>query len=273
MPLEIPEVVIGRLPIYYRLLERIQREGRAVVSSQELGDALGVTPAQIRKDLSYFGRFGKQGRGYSVSRLAEELKLILGLDSRWRVAVVGLGRLGRAISSYPGFDQQGFDIVARFDSDPAIIGTELDGQTIRDVANLEHDLRRDRIDIGIVAVPAEAAQEVVDALVAAGDDSTVRTRSYTGKPARSLRNARTDEWEAKANEIQDFPMQAGVSAREGVMDYMGRGDRFDPNRTFLPAGQGAGLIHEVKPAAEVFADIVREAEETLRELTQISTTA
>ncbi|MCH8064369.1 MAG: nitronate monooxygenase [Chloroflexi bacterium] len=125
-----------------------------------------------------------------------------------------------------------------------------------------------------IATPeAQAADGYREALVAAGDDSTVRTRSYTGKPARSIRNARTDEWEAKANEIQDFPMQAGVSAREGVMDYMGRGDRFDPNRTFLPAGQGAGLIHEVKPAAEVFADIVREAEETLRELTQISTTA
>ncbi len=168
MPLEIPEVVISRLPVYYRLLARIKREGRTVVSSQELGDALSVTPAQIRKDLSYFGRFGKQGRGYSVSRLAEELKLILGLDSRWRVAVVGLGRLGRAISSYPGFDQQGFDIVARYDSDPAIVGSELDGQMILDVANLEADLRRDPVEIGIVAVPADAAQEVVNALVAAG---------------------------------------------------------------------------------------------------------
>ncbi len=125
-----------------------------------------------------------------------------------------------------------------------------------------------------IATPeAQAAKGYREALVAARDDSTVRTRSYTGKPARSIRNERTDEWEAKADEIQDFPMQAGVSGREGVMDYMGRGDHFDPNRTFLPAGQGAGMIHEVKPAAEVFADIVREAEETLRELTQISTPA
>ncbi|MCH8026078.1 MAG: nitronate monooxygenase [Chloroflexi bacterium] len=125
-----------------------------------------------------------------------------------------------------------------------------------------------------IATPeAQAADGYREALVAARDDSTVRTRSYTGKPARSIRNERTDEWEAKANEIQDFPMQAGVSGREGVMDYMGRGDHFDPDRTFLPAGQGAGMIHEVKPAAEVFADIVREAEETLRELTQISAPA
>ena len=125
-----------------------------------------------------------------------------------------------------------------------------------------------------IATPeAQAAAGYREALVAARDDSTVRTRSYTGKPARSIRNERTDEWEAKADEIQEFPMQAGISGREGVMDYMGRGDRFIENRMFLPAGQGAGLIHEIKPAAEVFADIVREAEETLRELTQISTPA
>ena len=97
MPLEIPEVVIDRLPVYYRLLSRLAAEGRAVVSSQDLGEELGVTPAQIRKDLSYFGRFGKQGRGYSVTRLTEELRVILGLDARWSVVVVGIGRLGRAI--------------------------------------------------------------------------------------------------------------------------------------------------------------------------------
>ena len=125
-----------------------------------------------------------------------------------------------------------------------------------------------------IATPeAQAVDGYREALIAARDDSTVRTRSYTGKPTRAIRNERTDEWEAKANEIQDFPMQAGISGREGVMDYMGRGTPFDPKRTFLPAGQGAGMIHEIKPAAEVFADIVREAEETLRELTQASTPA
>ena len=125
-----------------------------------------------------------------------------------------------------------------------------------------------------IATPeAQAAAGYREALVAARDDSTVRTRSFTGKPARSIRNERTDEWEAKIDEIQQFPIQAGISGREGVMDYMGRGDRFIENRMFLPAGQGAGLIHEIKPAAEVFADIVREAEETLRELTHASTPA
>ena len=125
-----------------------------------------------------------------------------------------------------------------------------------------------------IATPeAQAAMGYRKAIVSAKDDSTVRSRSYTGKPARAIRTQRTDEWEAKADEIQAFPMQAGVSAREGVMDYMGRGDHFDPNRTFMPAGQGAGLIHEMKPAAEVFADIVREAEETIRDLTKLLTPA
>lgn len=118
-----------------------------------------------------------------------------------------------------------------------------------------------------IATPeAQAADGYRKAIVSARDDSTVRTRSYTGKPARAIRNARTDEWEAKRDEIQAFPMQAGISAQEGVMDYMGLGDRFDPNRTFLPSGQGAGLIDQILPAAEVFDEIVREAEETLHAL-------
>ena len=168
MPLEIPEVVINRLPVYYRLLARIQREGRSVVSSQELGDELGVTPAQIRKDLSYFGRFGKQGRGYAVERLTDELRQILGLEQRWKMVLVGSGRLGRAIASYRGFEPQGFDMVAVYDADAAVIGSLVDGRTVRDVRQMEVDLRRDPPEIGIVAVPAEHAQEVIDTLVRAG---------------------------------------------------------------------------------------------------------
>ncbi len=167
MPLEIPDVVIDRLPLYYRLLARLEAEGRPVISSQELGDELGVTPAQIRKDLSYFGRFGKQGRGYSVHRLANELRQILGLDTRWRVVVIGIGRLGRAIASYPGFEGQGFDIITLYDASPDLIGTSIEGKPVRDVSDLESDLRRDPIDIGIVAVPGEVAQPVVDILVGA----------------------------------------------------------------------------------------------------------
>ncbi len=125
-----------------------------------------------------------------------------------------------------------------------------------------------------IATPeAQAAQGYRKAIVSAKDDSTVRSRSYTGKPARAIRTKRTEEWEAKADEIQEFPMQAVISSQEGVMDYMGRGDHFDPNRTFMPAGQGAGLIHEMKPAGEVFADIVSEAEETIQELAKLLTPA
>ena len=122
----------------------------------------------------------------------------------------------------------------------------------------------------IASPESQAAAGYRKAIVAARDDSTVRTRSFTGKPARAIRNQRTDEWEAKASEIQPFPAQAGISAREGVMDYMGRTDRFDPSRTFLPTGQAAGLIDEVKPTAEIFEDIVQEAEAIIRALFQPS---
>jgi redox-sensing transcriptional repressor len=168
MPLEIPEVVISRLPVYYRLLTRIQAEGRTVISSQELGDALGVTPAQIRKDLSYFGRFGKQGRGYSVQRLTEELRKILGLERRWKMVLVGVGRLGRAIASYHGFEPQGFDVIALYDADQSVVGSEVSGHIVRDAALLESEVRANTPEIGVVAVPAEYAQTVIDTLVRGG---------------------------------------------------------------------------------------------------------
>ena len=167
MPLEIPEVVIDRLPVYYRWLRQMQDSGMSTVSSQELGDALDVTPAQIRKDFSYFGRFGKQGRGYSVERLVEELRLILGLNRRWRMVLVGMGRLGRAISSYRGFEPQGFDIVCAYDASRKMIGSVVDGLEVRDVRQMESDLRADPVDIGIVAVPGAEAQEVIDTLARA----------------------------------------------------------------------------------------------------------
>lgn len=165
---EIPEVVIGRLPVYVRALALIAAEGRDVVSSQELGQELGVTPAQIRKDLSYFGRFGKQGRGYDVQQLLAQLRAILGLDRQWRLAIVGIGRLGQAILGYAGFRPQGFRVVKAFDSDPARIGQLADSVMIEDVADLERSLQRDSVDIGIVAVPAHTAQQVIDVLIRSG---------------------------------------------------------------------------------------------------------
>lgn len=168
MTLEIPEVVINRLPVYARALSDLAMAGTSVVSSQALGEMLDVTPAQIRKDLSYFGRFGKQGRGYHVPTLLATLRSILGIDRTWRVALVGVGRLGQAIAEYNGFGPQGFHVVAIFDSDPKAIGQVLAGVTVRASETLEDYLRAEPVDIGIVAVPAFAAQEVVDRLVDGG---------------------------------------------------------------------------------------------------------
>lgn len=182
MPIEIPEVVIERLPVYARALDEMMARGREVVSSQELGTQLGVTPAQIRKDLSYFGRFGKQGRGYNVRRLMEELRQILGLEREWSLALVGVGRLGEAILSYGGFYPQGFHIVEAFDSSPSMIGRQVGEITVKNVAELAATLQRRHIDIGIVAVPAEYAQQVIDTLVSSGVRSIL---NYAPIAARS----------------------------------------------------------------------------------------
>jgi redox-sensing transcriptional repressor len=138
------------------------------VSSQQLGDQLQVTPAQIRKDLSYFGRFGKQGRGYSVHDLVERLRQILGVNSYWNVAVVGVGRLGRAILNYPGFNPDGFHLVAAFDLSPEVIGQEVGGLVVRPLEELEQVAVEKAVSIAIVAVPVSETQEVVDRLVAYG---------------------------------------------------------------------------------------------------------
>jgi redox-sensing transcriptional repressor len=168
MSLEIPEVVINRLPVYARALTELASRGETVVSSQALGELLDVTPAQIRKDLSYFGRFGKQGRGYNVNSLLSKLREILGIDRQWRLIVVGVGRLGQAIAEYGGFGPQGFEIVAAFDASDAIVGREIGGVNVKPIDEMERFLRDSRVDIGIVAVPATDAQRVVDRLVALG---------------------------------------------------------------------------------------------------------
>lgn len=164
----IPEVVILRLPLYVRVLSQLQEDGAEVVSSQELGDRLGVTPAQIRKDLSYFGRFGKQGRGYNVGFLVGELREVLGLDREWNTAVVGVGRLGRAVINYPGFAPEGFKLLAAFDADPTQVGGQVGGLTVLAIADLERVVKEEKIHIGIVAVPALQAQDVIDSLVRCG---------------------------------------------------------------------------------------------------------
>ena len=164
----VPEVVVMRLPQYVRVLSTLEGEGIEVVSSQQLGTRLQVTPAQIRKDLSYFGRFGKQGRGYSVKNLLKELREILGLARHWNVAVVGVGRLGRAILSYPGFAPEGFRVVAAFDADLSQVGKQVGGVGVHPMEELDRLVPELDISIGVVAVPGTYAQEVIDRLVECG---------------------------------------------------------------------------------------------------------
>ena len=164
----VPEVVILRLPLYVRALTQLMEEGSNVVSSQQLGSYLQMTPAQIRKDLSYFGRFGKQGRGYRVKFLLSELREILGLTQQWTAVLVGVGRLGLAIINYPGFAPEGFEIVAALDSDPAQVGRRIGPLLVRHMDQLGETVRSNNVSIGIVAVPSGEAQSVVDQLIEGG---------------------------------------------------------------------------------------------------------
>ena len=168
MQTDIPAVVVDRLPHYLRELRILRDDGTEVVSSRELGLALGATPAQIRKDLSYFGRFGKQGRGYDVPALLDDLTRILGLERAWPVILVGVGRLGRAIITYPGLSPEGFHIHAAFDANPAFVGASVDSIEVRPASEMEAYIRRERIPIAILATPGDVAQAVTDRLVEAG---------------------------------------------------------------------------------------------------------
>ncbi len=171
---DVPEVVIQRLPLYVRVLTQFSSAGEEVISSEQLGTRLQMTPAQIRKDLSYFGRFGKQGRGYDIALLESKLRSILGLDRTWNAAVIGMGRLGRAVVSYPGFAPEGFIVSAAFDASDEIVGKTISGFEVHSISELKKFVDELDIKIGIVAVPIDHAQEVIDALVAAGIKSILK---------------------------------------------------------------------------------------------------
>ncbi|HAX26003.1 MAG TPA: redox-sensing transcriptional repressor Rex [Thermomicrobiales bacterium] len=165
----IPDIVIRRLPIYVRTLRLIASEGIPTVSSDDLARLIGVTAAQIRRDLSYFGRFGKQGKGYNVATLVATIEHILHLDQQWDVALVGFGHLGQALAAYRGFGATTFEIVAIFDRSPAKVGqTSEDGVPVLTADEITRVVRERDIRMGIIAVPASAGQEVADALVAGG---------------------------------------------------------------------------------------------------------
>jgi redox-sensing transcriptional repressor len=163
-----PDVVIRRLPLYARSLRYLLDEGKTSVSSQELGERINVTAAQIRKDLSYFGEFGKQGIGYDVERLLGQIEDILGLTHEWPVALIGIGPLGQAIARYEGFRQQGIRIAALFDSSPEKIGIDVNSMRVHPFERIKEIVGEQGIRMAIIAVPAGHAQEVADQLVAAG---------------------------------------------------------------------------------------------------------
>jgi redox-sensing transcriptional repressor len=159
---------IRRLSLYFRVLEELAREGEATASSEILASRTGTTAAQVRKDLSQFGSFGKRGLGYEVEPLMKELRDLLGLSRKWKVALVGAGRLGAALIEYPHFRDHGFEFVAAFDADPAKVGRRLHSLTIQSPDDLAGTLASTGAEIAILTVPATAAQEVADAVVAAG---------------------------------------------------------------------------------------------------------
>ena len=164
----IPDIVVKRLPVYLQALNQLLREGREVVSSAELGHLVDVSAAQIRKDLSYFGGFGKQGSGYNVISLNDNLRAILHLNQIWPVVIVGVGNLGQALLRYQGFARKGFEIVLACDNNPDLIGTSISGRKISDVRNLAEDLKRLNIQVAVLTVPAGCAQSVADMLVSYG---------------------------------------------------------------------------------------------------------
>jgi redox-sensing transcriptional repressor len=165
---DVPDIVIGRLPIYLRALNFLLEEEREITASQELADKLGISSAQIRKDLSHFGEFGKQGTGYEIKYLSEQLRRILKVDREWDVALIGAGDLGHAIAHHGSFDRNGFHIVAVFDHNPRKIGTKMGRFQILDSESIPTVIRDTGIQTAIIAVPADSAQQVADTLVEAG---------------------------------------------------------------------------------------------------------
>lgn len=163
-----PKAVVSRLSLYLRELQRLLRDGEETVSSSGLGRLLGISDAQVRKDLAYFGQFGHPGVGYRCPELVSEIKQILGTDRQWNVVLIGVGNLGRALLGYRGFQPQGFRIVAAFDADMSKVGQTLCGVVVHPMDRLEAIVEERGVTLGLIASPADAAQDVADRLVTAG---------------------------------------------------------------------------------------------------------
>src|SRR5262245_54247508 len=189
---KIPEMTIRRLSVYTRCLLQLEEDGVKTVSSQELADRFNLNSAQVRKDLAYFGEFGVRGIGYYVSGLKAELQRILGLDREWPVALVGFGNLGSALFHYRGFARQGFRVAAIVDDDPGKSGRRVNGLEIQPLGELPRLVKQQGIHIGVIAVPAEAAQTVADRLVAAGVRSILNFAPARLKVSRDVRLQNVD---------------------------------------------------------------------------------
>lgn len=166
--LKIPEATIIRLSVYSRHLTDVDRKGIITTSSGDIAEGVGVSPAQVRKDLAYFGEFGTRGVGYNVKDLRQHILRILGLSVDWSVCLVGAGNLGLALSTYKGFTERGFIITSIFDADPAKVGTKIGNVEVLPIEQLQEVAKQNRTQIGIVTVPAAFAQEIADQLIKAG---------------------------------------------------------------------------------------------------------
>jgi redox-sensing transcriptional repressor len=164
----IADSTVRRLSIYLRYLEELNTRAMATTSSDELAQHSGTTPAQVRKDLSFFGSFGKRGLGYSVPELSGRIREILGLGREWRVVIIGAGKIGSALSTYRGFKQRGFTVIGVYDQDPVKIGRRWDGHLVRNIVDLEGDALGEAPDIAVLAIPADNVQDEVDRIVRAG---------------------------------------------------------------------------------------------------------
>ena len=170
---EVPEATVVRLPVYLRALHALADQGRTTVSSEALATAVGVGSAKLRKDLSHLGSYGTRGVGYDVGELVRHISAALGLGQRWAVVLVGVGNLGHALAGYGGFDERGFSVVGLFDTDPARVGERIGDRVVRHLDDLGQVARAAGASIGVIATPAEAAQEVCDRLVGAGITSVL----------------------------------------------------------------------------------------------------
>lgn len=164
----IPEVTVERLVKYLRFVEEMEKEGMRNLTAKQIAESLGLNPHLVRKDLAYFGQFGKRGKGYETEKLRETLRKIMGLDKRWKVALVGVGNLGSALLRYPGFKERGFEVICAFDASPQKIGKQIEDVKIESMDRMEELIGKKDIKIAILAIPKEAAEEVSDRLVKAG---------------------------------------------------------------------------------------------------------